>query len=473
VCAVTVFGAGLLEILVPQGLESMHILPVAFRGSLIATVLFFGPPLVLLGVAPPFLVRMATRGGHTGRTAGVLLAWTTVGGLLGCFVTAPFLVPALGAKGTLLGAALLLSIVAAAALLPGVWRHADGRRGLLAWGIACVLGVVPALLLARHLAQRQPLRLQPGQVTEVESAYQTIRVVREEMGCLVPFDQVASVPAMLGDDGSAWTVFLRHDEDAETYQSVLLEDPELSKAWLTGGRYFEHMALGAHFARPSAATLRVLIVGYAGGTVHRTLRETMPEGVELSVLGVEIDAEVIEVAREHLRHRDLEGPGLELVTGEDARTVVNALPADRRFDLVLVDAYARTNYVPFQLATVEFFERLEAHLRPGGWIGVNVLGHGMKSPVAHAVAATMDRALGASFVTPNPSFLGNVILWGAPDTTRGPRLRADAVLHPGLEAAAFALERLTVRHDPKRDGGIVLTDDKSPSDRLADEELGL
>jgi len=89
---VTLFGPTVMEVLVPQDIDgmpidSMHVLPIAFRGSLVATVLFFGPALLLLGVVPPFLVRMGTAGRHAGRTAGVLFAWTTVGGLLGCFLT--------------------------------------------------------------------------------------------------------------------------------------------------------------------------------------------------------------------------------------------------------------------------------------------------------------------------------------------------------------------------------------------------
>ena len=42
-----------------------------------------------------------------------------------------------------------------------------------------------------------------------------------------------------------------------------------------------------------------------------------------------------------------------------------------------------------------------------------------------------------------------------------------------MVSAAFALERLLVRHDAAVHGGVVLTDDLSPSDRLADKELGL
>jgi hypothetical protein len=85
----------------------------------------------------------------------------------------------------------------------------------------------------------------------------------------------------------------------------------------------------------------------------------------------------------------------------------------------------------------------------------------------------MGRAIGPTYAVPNPAYPGNVILWSRPDASVGPRLDLRGELHPALEAAAFALERLLVRHMPATDGGQVLTDDLSPSDRLADEELGL
>ncbi len=467
----TIVGPDLLEWLVPQGIESMRILPIAFRASMIATVLFFGPPLLFLGMAPPFLVRMGTHGAHAGRTAGVLFAWTTVGGLLGCFITSPLLVPAIGARGTLLIAALGLVAIALVALRPGAWRESSVRRATLP--VAAALGLVPLALFVIHVAGRAPLRDQPGQIAEIESAYQTIRVVRQDVELLIPFlPETGAAPARLGDDGSAMTLFLRHDEDAETYQSLILEDRDASASILTGGRYFEHMALGAHFARRDPKTLRVLIIGHAGGTVYRTLTQSIAKDVKVTALGVEIDGAVVDVAREHLRHREIESSALTLITGEDARTVVNALPQDRVFDLVLVDAYARTNYVPFQLATTEFFEQVAEHLAPDGWVGVNVLGDGMKSPVANAVANTMSKALGAAYVAPNPVFPGNVILWSCREQSRPPRLQAGTRLHPGMQSAAFAFERLVVRHQ-FTPTGLILTDDLAPSDRLADEELGL
>ena len=93
----------------------------------------------------------------------------------------------------------------------------------------------------------------------------------------------------------------------------------------------------------------------------------------------------------------------------------------------------------------------------------------------------MDASIGPTYLHPNVWFPGTVILWSAVAETGPPRLYAvepDSVpgsdwLHDSLEVSAFALERLTVRHRPAAGRVTVLTDDRSPSDRLADEELGL
>lgn len=480
------FGPAILGVFMPDGIDSLRILPVAHQGSKAATLLLFGLPMVLMGVVPPFLVRMAAGEGHAGRAAGALFAWTTVGGLLGCFTTSSVLVPLLGSRGAILLGAFVLAALAIA-FLP---RRADGTRGGAAWLTGAAALVLGLSLFTHQVVQRPALRTHAGQITEVESGYQTIRVVRQTLGMGAPGAADAIIPAILPRGADVSTLFLRHDEDAETYQSVLIENEVKQRAWMTGGRYFEHMVIGAFFAPEAPAEapdmakpLKVLIIGYAGGTVHRTLRQAYPG--PLDVLGVEIDPAVVRIAREHLRHGDLDTPRvgrkdrLRIVTGEDARTVVNALPASERFDLVLVDAYARTNYVPFQLATQEFFGKVRDHLTPNGWIGVNVLGHGFRGPVAKAVAHTMNDVYGRCWAAPNPAYPGNVILWSRPGAVLAPRIWSSRTLeamggwHPAMAYAGFAIERYLVRYSATHDKGILLTDDRSPSDRLADQELGL
>ena len=92
--------------------------------------------------------------------------------------------------------------------------------------------------------------------------------------------------------------------------------------------------------------------------------------------------------------------------------------------------------------------------------------------MARAVASTATRHFGPTFLAPNPYFPGNVILWTQPGAIGAPRVSSDVERHPAMNKAAFFLERLNVRFIPRPDD-IVLTDDRSPSDRLADEEFGL
>src|SRR4030095_1109836 len=106
--------------------------------------------------------------------------------------------------------------------------------------------------------------------------------------------------------------------------------------------YDAHLALGGWFEgmpwnrAGGGDGPRVLIVGYAGGTIHRVLRDTAPKGRAPRVTGVEIDPEGVALARTHLRLGELEGESLDLRVGEDGRTALERMPEDRRFDLVVV-----------------------------------------------------------------------------------------------------------------------------------------
>lgn len=484
----------LLEWLAPTTLTSVTVLGAARWGSLAATALLFGVPFLLLGMTTPFLVRKASEAAPVGRSAGAIFAFGTVGGIAGCLLTPTVLVPWIGSRGTLLLAG------AAIVAIAGWGVHRERRWGLDS-GMVPAAGLL-ACVFAIAFFHGVPLRSHEGQIVEIESRYQTVRVVERNDGLLLPTPR----PAWGAPTGKIPVRFLRHDEDAETFQSSYLLvpadrvvptlDPQTNRFirrplpplpagdTLTGGQYFEHMALGAHFVRYDPdEPIRVLIIGYAGGTVHSVLHRTKPPDARLDVLGIEIDQAVVDVADRHLGHRALRAAyedgaagRLRIITGEDARTVVNALPDSERFELILVDAYARTNYIPFQLATREFFDRLEAHLAPGGWIGVNVLGDGTKSPVAKSVAMTMTEAVGATYIVPNPSYPGNVLLWTSADVMHAPRVGSPVLAQLLMRRAAYAAERVLVRYDPSAETDarvVVLTDDHAPSDKLADEELGI
>ena len=82
--------------------------------------------------------------------------------------------------------------------------------------------------------------------------------------------------------------------------------------------------------------------------------------------GVEIDPAVSKAGRKYLGMGD--NHALR-VHDADARPFLRR--TDERYDLIYIDAYHQP-YVPFYLATQEFFELVRDRLAPGGIVALNV-----------------------------------------------------------------------------------------------------
>jgi SAM-dependent methyltransferase len=124
----------------------------------------------------------------------------------------------------------------------------------------------------------------------------------------------------------------------------------------------------------------MLIIGNAGGTVARAYGELYP-GVEID--GVEIDPEVSDAARRYLGLDD--NPRLRVVT-DDGRPFLEL--TDETYDLIVVDAYHQP-YIPFYLATREFFAAVREHLRPGGVVALNVAAVPGDERLSEAIGSTL------------------------------------------------------------------------------------
>jgi hypothetical protein len=70
-------------------------------GSLLATAVLFGAPMVALGVASPMLVTRLARLRGAGRAAGSVLLAGTAGSVAGCYLTPLWLLPELGTRASL------------------------------------------------------------------------------------------------------------------------------------------------------------------------------------------------------------------------------------------------------------------------------------------------------------------------------------------------------------------------------------
>ncbi len=377
-------------------------------GSFFAVLLLFAPPVTLLGMVAPFSIKLAvTDLASAGAVAGRLYALSTVGSLLGTFLSALVAIPLLGTQRTLLLSAALIAVGGALVL---------GARWLVvAGGIALLLLVPPGAVKPRE-----------GLIWERESRYQFIQVVERD-----------GVRRLYLDEGIATHSVWRENEV------------------LTGGIWDTFLAVPPLLSRPVE---RVAVLGNAGGTTARAFGVFYPRA---EIDGVELDPQVTEAGRRYLGLDD--NPRLHVHTA-DARPFLRR--TDERYDLVFVDAY-RPPYVPFYLATREFFSLVRERLRPGGIIALNVAtvptDHGLVRGIGGTLAHEFPQVVGWQAFRFNQLVLGLTAPLEQDEAAR--RLEtAPAELRELTALLAAGMRPIERRSDP-------WTDDHSPVEWVTDRMI--
>src|ERR1700704_6024145 len=100
-----------------QGFKTLSVGLVA--GTLLAVVLLFAVPIVLLGCVSPFAIRLLLKDVATGgNTAGRVYALSTVGSILGTFLPVFWFIPTYGTRPTVEAFGLALVLISVAGLWP-------------------------------------------------------------------------------------------------------------------------------------------------------------------------------------------------------------------------------------------------------------------------------------------------------------------------------------------------------------------
>jgi hypothetical protein len=132
----------------------------------------------------------------------------------------------------------------------------------------------------------------------------------------------------------------------------------------------------------------------------------------------------------------------------------------------MVDAY-RQPYIPFYLATKEFFELVKDRLAPGGVVIVNA-GHPEGNDDLETV---LGRTMASVFPTVirDPKEDTNTLLLGTEGAASGEILEESLSELPSDLRALAALEASKI--GPRLQGGEVYTDDKAPVEWLIDRSI--
>jgi spermidine synthase len=384
----------------------------AFVGSLVGVLALVALPIVLLGACSPWAVRLATPDvGHAGRTAGRLYAISTAGSLVGTMAAALILIPFIGTQRTFLVFAVTLAVVAALGL---GWRYV---------GVPAVVAAIFAVPVGTVKAETDP-----GErvIYETETRLQYARVVEES-------------------DGT---------RKLELNEGVAEHSLYRPGSYLTSN-YWDGLIV-APFASLTRVPSRVAILGNAAGTVARAYGHYFPAS---RIDAVEIDPELAEIGR---RYFDMRAPHLK-IHDEDARPWLRDAAED--YDVIVLDAY-RQPYIPFYLATREFFELARDRLAPGGVLIANV-GHPEGSDeLEKVVGRTMAEAFPT--VLRDPIEDENTLLLGGEGGSGAHLRKMAAGLAPELQTIARVEAS---RLGPPLDGGEVYTDDRAPVEWLIDRSI--
>ena len=286
-----------------------------------------------------------------------------------------------------------------------------------------------AAAAAAALALAPNLGWELGTVWTGESAYNLVRVVR-----------YGRMMLMLNDGRSAHTV------------------RQARGPWT--GYYYDAFALGPVLV----TTGRALVLGMGGGTSIAMLRAAAPA---IIIDAVEIDPVVVAAAARWFT-LDLSDPLLAVHTA-DARPW---LAGDSGvYGIVQVDLYQGGPYIPFYLATREFFDSVRGHMAPHGVLMMNAFDPSPEHVLLTPVVATLETVFRSVLVAPLAS--GNCIVVAFPDSRTidavQRRLRDPALLEPLRAVASEFADRL-ISFRPAADKA-VFTDDRAAVEELTRRAL--
>lgn len=367
-----IFSAGLYIIFIPfiaPPLTSSFIQFVSDSqyASLFAVFTLLIVPTFLLGIVSPYAIKLATRRlAELGNVSGNLYSLSTIGSIVGTFLTVFVLIPTFEINYIIFGLGVTLmffSSLFGLARLPKI--------------LAAFVVVLLLFFPSTSLSSTGTVMVHTGTlVYEKETLYSHLDVI---------------------DRGNIRTLYLDSNIHSQMYKN---KPEELVNT------YTKYFHLGFLF-NPNAKD--VLFIGGGGFSGPKNFLSTYSD-VRIDV--VEIDPDVISAAREYFNLPvDNDGSRL-MIYNDDARNFLSK--TEKTYDLIILDAFSK-NYVPFHLMTLEYFQLLDKKLTSDGVIISNNIGSmtGDRSDIIRAVYKTISQVFPSVYVFPtehNSGTLQNIML---------------------------------------------------------------
>lgn len=395
-------------------------------GSLASSAALFGPPLFLLGMVTPYVVKlyMTRTNPSLGKTIGWLYAVSTAGSFIGTLGTGFILIPNLGVNKIIYLSALTLICLTAG--------HFIVFRRKLAYLVLLAAPLVPAL------AQGNPPALTRPDGTKVE-------VIHLEDS---PYGQIKVVDYSYGG-GHLRELLL----DNMVHGGI-----DVKSGLAIYEYYYNHPMLAKRY-NPSAK--KALVIGLGAGLIPTDFKNHY--GIDAEV--VEIDPAVVDAASRFFNF----DKNAHKIHVEDGRFFLKN--STTLYDVIVLDAFSGDT-APGHLMSAEAFALAKKTLAPGGVLLINFIAGNQpeQRPVPASLYGTLktvfknvDVYAHRGYTRPSPQIVNMIFVAyehqaGIKD---GEVLRTSAPVYPALEREVTTILSRKVPFDG---GPFIFTDDYNPVD---------
>lgn len=296
-------------------------------GPLISSVLFFFFPSLLLGTLSPFAIKLQTQKfpkKGVGSLSGEIFFFSTLGSIVGSFMTGFLLIPFFGIDQIIMGVGLILVLVG---LLPMLLNF---KRNFIVLAIIILAILCYAIFISTFKLRENDL------VYSRNGLYEKLTIVDG-------LYEGKPTRFFLQDRSSSAAMYLKSDElvyDYTKYYSIYkILKPELKN---------------------------ILVIGGGAYSIPKAFLNDLPNAnVDVS----EIEPSLYSLAKQYFRLS--ETSQLKNYT-EDGRRLLR--DTDKTYDLIFSDVYYSLYSIPAHFTTEEFFRLAKSKLSPDGIFMANLIG---------------------------------------------------------------------------------------------------
>ena len=310
----------------------------AILGSFLSIFIMFFIPMITLAFIPPYLIKMLTSVDNIGKTAGRIYSLSTFGSIIGGMLTTFIFIPYLGSQKTFITAVILLLIISILGLF------IFSRYSILLFLII----LIPLIFYPKK---------NNNAVYSTESQYNIIKVLKENNELFLYLNNFFG------------------------YHSKSLNNQKLSES------YYDYFLITPALANGK----EVLILGNGAGTCMTQLSYFY----NLHIDGIEIDPVLTKVGSDILNL--IPDKNEATIIHKDARYYLNKI--DKLYDIIIIDLYAGSPYIPFHLTTIEFFKLVNKHLKSNGVIAINFPEYALNTDLETYYINTIDKAFPSIFIS--------------------------------------------------------------------------